>query len=198
MKKIASILLSGCGILDGSNPYEVVLFSELLESYNFEVVFASLSKYQLNTVNHLTLKQQKSSKRNILFESARISNGKIFNLKDLSPKLPSVCILVGGQGIIKNFIDIEGNPLKEVRRFITEFHKNQGVIIAVSLGVSLLSSIFKEYNFDFDLLNIKSGNYLVNKEKRFIVSPGSIATSSLSILRKEFESDVKEALDIFP
>ena len=194
MKKIASILLSGCGILDGSNPYEVVLFSELLESYNFEVVFASLSKYQLNTVNHLTLKQQKSSKRNILFESARISNGKIFNLKDLSPKLPSVCILVGGQGIIKNFIDIEGNPLKEVRRFITEFHKNQGVIIAVSLGVSLLSSIFKEYNFDFDLLNIKSGNYLVNKEKRFIVSPGSIATSSLSILRKEFESDVKEAL----
>lgn len=196
MKNIALILLSGCGTLDGSNPFETVLFSELLESYNFEVIFASLSRFQFNTVNHLSLKQQKSSKRNMLFESARISNGKIFDLKDLSPKLPKACILVGGQGVIKNFIDNKGNPLKDVSKFLREFHNNQGVIIAVSLGVSLLSSSFKEYNFDFDLLQMKSGTYLVNKDKGFIVSPGSIASSSLSILRKEFENDVREAVDL--
>ena len=121
-----------------------------------------------------------------------IKRGKIFQLKELSPKLVNGVVIPGGQGPIKNFFtkfgSLNSKPKKEISAFLREHHEHKGVIVALSLAVPLISSVFKEYDFGFDLLNVRSECCLVNSDLRFIVSPASISASGLTALNKEIEN----------
>ncbi|MFB3852014.1 MAG: hypothetical protein ACE14Q_08865 [Acidobacteriota bacterium] len=174
MKKNAGILLSGCGSLTGSDPFEVAFLSSALESENFEITYLTISS------------------KSILKKSSEISRGKLFSLKEITPKILDVLAIPGGQGVLWNLLSNNGEPKKEVKEFLREIHLRKGIIVALSLGVTLLSRCFKEYDFDFDLLRLKSGSYLVNSELNFIISPGTITSGAPLILKKEIESVVKE------
>jgi enhancing lycopene biosynthesis protein 2 len=180
MKKKAGILLSGCGSITGSDPFEVAFLSSSLEKSNFETVYLSIS-----------------SKR-ILKKSSEISKGKLFSLNEISPKIIDVLAIPGGQGVVFNLLSRSGEPKKEIKRFLREIHLRKGIIVALSLGTTLLSRTFSEYNFNFDLLKLKSGNYLENKELNFIVAPATIAAHSVSALSKEIDSVVKEIEQLIP
>jgi enhancing lycopene biosynthesis protein 2 len=195
LKNRSVILLSGCGNLDGSDPFETALSHLALEKGGFEVVYAAPSGNMLHSVNHLNGEVGRQKKA-ILEESARLSRGKIFELKELSPKLCDAVIIPGGQGVLKNFFDrfgkMDAKPKSEVSDFLRGHHENKGVIVTLSLSVSLMSAVFPEYEFDFDLLQVKSGCVLVNEKLRFISAPASILTSNLLILQKEIENVVGE------
>jgi len=196
MKHRVLILLSGCGNLDGSDPFESVFCHYWLEKNNCEVIYAAPSGYQFHSVDHLTGNEIPRTKRSIIRESARAARGKLFPLKELSPKLVDGVVIPGGQGLIKNFFtkfgSLNSKPKKEISAFLREHHQNKGVIAALSLAVPLISSVFKEYDFGFDLLNVKPGCCLVNSDLRFIVSPASISGSSLTALNKETENIIRE------
>lgn len=177
-KNRSLIILSGCGSLTGSDPYETVLLSYELELTGFEVIYATLSS------------------KSLLEESAKLSKGKLFKLKEISPQLPKVVFILGGQGIVKNFLDKNFNPKPEIKSFLQQFHKTGNPIVSFSLGVSLISRVFMEYDFDFDLLNLPSGKYLVGKDNKFIISPATMNNPSLPTLKTEIENVVKEVLSI--
>jgi len=74
------VLLSGCGVYDGSEIHEAVLTLLALDRAGAEIICMAPDIDQFDVVNHLTGKTQ-HEKRSVLAESARIARGNIRNLK---------------------------------------------------------------------------------------------------------------------
>lgn len=100
MKK-AAIVLSGCGVYDGSEIHEAVIALMCLQSRNFEVDFYAPNISQYHTVNHLNGKEETPS-RSVLEESARIARGAISDLSEFSAEKYDVLAFPGGFGAAKN------------------------------------------------------------------------------------------------
>lgn len=98
------VLLSGCGVLDGSEIHEAVITLLALDRAGAEVVCMAPDIDQYHVVNHLT-KEVTGEKRNVLVESARIARGVISNLEDVRAAELDGLILPGGFGAAKNLSD---------------------------------------------------------------------------------------------
>ncbi|WGL98031.1 isoprenoid biosynthesis glyoxalase ElbB [Arsenophonus sp. aPb] len=100
MKPIA-VILSGCGVLDGSEIHESVLTMLSLSQNSVEMCFLAPDREQLDVINHINGKE-KQEKRNIMVESSRISRGKIAPLASADANKFSAVIIPGGFGVAKN------------------------------------------------------------------------------------------------
>ena len=78
-RKVA-IVLSGCGVFDGSEIHEAVAVLMSVEREGAEPVFFAPDKPQASVVNHKTGSESAGESRNVLVESARIARGKVFPL----------------------------------------------------------------------------------------------------------------------
>jgi enhancing lycopene biosynthesis protein 2 len=103
MKKIG-ILLSGCGVKDGSEIHEAVLTLFFVEQKGAMAVFMAPDIEQSGVINHLT-GEKTVEKRNVLVESARIARGNIQNIKNISASDIDGLILPGGFGAVCNLSD---------------------------------------------------------------------------------------------
>lgn len=73
MKKVG-VVLSGCGVYDGSEIHETVLTLLALSRQGADVICFAPDKTQADVVNHLTGEPMAES-RNVLIEAARIVRG---------------------------------------------------------------------------------------------------------------------------
>ena len=78
------VLLSGCGVYDGSEVQESVLALLVLSQNNMEYLCLSPNINQHHVVNHISGKEISES-RDVMRESSRISRGKITSIKDTTP-----------------------------------------------------------------------------------------------------------------
>lgn len=101
MKKKVGVLLSGCGVYDGSEIHEAVLTLLFLDQQGVESVCMAPDIPQAHVINHLTQAEMKET-RNVLVESARLSRGEIKNLKDIKSSDLDALIIPGGFGAVKN------------------------------------------------------------------------------------------------
>lgn len=99
-KKIA-VVLSGCGVLDGSEIHEAVmtLYAITLSGSSYEIFAPDVNQHHV--VNHLNGSEVDQT-RNVLVESARIARGKIKPLGDFSSDVFDAIIFPGGFGVAKN------------------------------------------------------------------------------------------------
>jgi len=74
MKKKIGVVLSGCGVYDGSEIHEAVFTLLAIDRNNAEAVCMA-PDIELDEVNHLA-GSPTGAKRNVLVESARIARGK--------------------------------------------------------------------------------------------------------------------------
>ena len=118
------VLLSGCGVYDGSEIHEAVITLLALDRAGAQAVCMAPDVDQRDVVNHITVEPM-NEKRNVLVESARIARGEIRNLKDVSAGDLDGLIIPGGFGAAKNLSDFavagpkaEVNP--EVGRLLDE------------------------------------------------------------------------------
>ena len=133
MKKIA-VVLSGCGVYDGSEIHESVI--TLLEIKKNGAGYACFApdKEQLHVVNHLTGEEMEGP-RNVLVESARIARGDIKPLRGLNAADFDGIIFPGGFGAAKNLSTWgvkgpEGEIDGDVKRVINDAVKG-GVPVAL-------------------------------------------------------------------
>lgn len=123
----AAVVLSGCGVYDGSEIHEAVsVLIHLSRSGAAAQCFAP-DMPQMHVVNHLTGKPAPSESRNVLIESARIARGKIRPLSALHAKDFDCVIFPGGFGAAKNLCDfaVRGADMSvdpEIARTVKEFH----------------------------------------------------------------------------
>jgi enhancing lycopene biosynthesis protein 2 len=104
MAKCVGVLLSGCGVFDGTEIHEAVLTLLALDRSGAEIVCAAPDVRQHHVVNHIS-SEEMSESRNVLIESARIARGNIIDLKNLTAEMIDALIIPGGFGAAKNLSD---------------------------------------------------------------------------------------------
>ncbi|MFI4955902.1 MAG: isoprenoid biosynthesis glyoxalase ElbB [Gammaproteobacteria bacterium] len=103
MKKCA-VLLSGCGVYDGSEIHEAVCTLLALDKAGVAYQCVAPDIEQHHVINHLTGEEMPETRR-VLVEAARIARGNIKSLKDVDPASFDALILPGGFGAAKNLSD---------------------------------------------------------------------------------------------
>ena len=104
MKKIA-VILSGCGVFDGSEIQESVITLLEIEQQGASYQCFAPNIEQLHVVNHLTGEVASGETRNVLVESARIARGNIQDVTKINVNDFDAIILPGGFGAAKNLSD---------------------------------------------------------------------------------------------
>jgi enhancing lycopene biosynthesis protein 2 len=104
MSKKVGVLLSGCGVFDGTEIHESVLTLLFLDRAGAEAQCMAPDMDQYHVINHLT-HQETTEKRNVLVESARIARGNIRDVAQVSATELDALILPGGFGAAKNLSD---------------------------------------------------------------------------------------------
>ena len=144
MKKFA-VILSGCGVYDGSEIHEATLTLYALSKNEVDYECFAPDKEQHHVINHIT-GEEMPEKRNVLIESARIARGKIRPLTEYKSSDFDGIILPGGFGAAKNLSDyaFKGADMQvdtELTRVIKETHTANKVICALCIAPTILAKV---------------------------------------------------------
>ncbi|XP_068182315.1 glutamine amidotransferase-like class 1 domain-containing protein 3, mitochondrial [Antennarius striatus] len=127
MVKRVAVILSGCGVYDGTEIHEASAILVHLSRAGAKVQMFALNADQMHVVNHCEGKPTEGN-RNILQESARIARGDVTDLAKLEVSEFDAVIMPGGFGVAKNLSnwvvknkDFTIEP--QVEKLITAFHK---------------------------------------------------------------------------
>lgn len=147
MAKKVGVLLSGCGVFDGSEIHEAVLTLLFLDKNGAEAVCMA-PDMEFQVVNHLT-QSQTNEKRNVLVESARIARGNILNIKNVKASDIDALIIPGGFGAAKNLSDFatkgaDSKAHPEVNRLIRELAAAQKPIGAICIAPATLTRVLSD------------------------------------------------------
>ncbi|MGO2345058.1 MAG: isoprenoid biosynthesis glyoxalase ElbB [Providencia sp.] len=128
MKSIA-VILSGCGVFDGSEIHETVLTMLALSKSNVEIHFFAPDEAQSTVINHIS-GELKTEKRNQMEESARITRGKIAALSYADASKLDALIIPGGFGVAKNLCDfaVKGSECeinKDLLSLVQQMHQQK-------------------------------------------------------------------------
>lgn len=104
MKKIG-VLLSGCGVYDGSEIHEAVITLLAIDRAGAEAVCMAPDMDQVQVVNHFSGQTEEREQRNVLVEAARIARGKIVDIATVQIHEIDALVLPGGYGAAKNLSD---------------------------------------------------------------------------------------------
>lgn len=146
MKRVG-VILSGCGVNDGSEIHEVVLTLLALDRAGAEAVCFAPDKPQLHVINHLT-GQEADEQRNVLVEAARVTRGRIQPLSQAHADNLDAIIVPGGFGAAKNLSDLalkgaecEVDP--DLARLTQRMHQQQKPLGFLCIAPALLPKILE-------------------------------------------------------
>jgi enhancing lycopene biosynthesis protein 2 len=148
MKKVG-VVLSGCGVMDGSEIHESVLTLLAIDRASAEAVCMAPNIKQLHVVNHLTNNPEEGEVRNVLNESARIARGKIQDIAHVKIDEIDAVIFPGGFGAAKNLSTFanegekcEVNP--DVEKLVKAMHAAGKPIGFICIAPAICAKIFGE------------------------------------------------------
>ncbi len=208
MKKIG-VILSGCGVYDGTEIHEAVLTLLSLDKAQAEAVCFAPDIPQRHVVNHLTGEVSENETRNVLIESARIARGSIRNLRDIDTMILDGLIIPGGFGAAKNLSDyaVAGakcEVLPEVADAIMRFRQSGkpigflciAPVIAAKLfgpdGVEVTVGSDPETAEDIEAMGAK---HVAAPVEEIIVSPGAKIVTTPAYMLNVGISDVAKGID---
>ena len=105
-KKVA-VVLSGCGVFDGTEIHESVLTLLAIEEEGASWHCFAPNVEQMHVIDHFTGNVEEGETRNVFVESARISRGadKLSELAEYDPAEFDAIVFPGGFGGAKNLSD---------------------------------------------------------------------------------------------
>jgi len=144
MKKKIGVILSGCGVYDGSEIHEAVFTLLAIDANGAEAVCMA-PDMALAEVNHLS-GEATGATRNVLVESARIARGKIRNIAEVTAGDLDAVILPGGFGAAKNLCDfaLKGAAASiqpEVARLLKEMAAAKKPIGAICIAPVVVAAL---------------------------------------------------------
>jgi enhancing lycopene biosynthesis protein 2 len=218
MAKKIGVVLSGCGVMDGSEIHEAVLTLLAIDRAGAEAVCMAPNIRQHHVMNHLTGEEMKSEVRNVLLESARIARGKIRDIASVKAGDIDALIFPGGFGAAKNLCDyaFKGpdcsvNP--DVARLATEVHtagKPIGVVcIAPVIAAKLLGTEHPQITIGTDKNTAKDiermgakhvacpvREFVVDKPRKLVSTPAYMLANSIKEAAEGIEKLVKTVIDL--
>lgn len=216
MKKIG-VVLSGCGVYDGSEIHEAVLTLLAIDRQGCEAVCMA-PDVELSVIDHLT-SQETGEKRSVLVESARIARGKIRNITDVSAADLDAILFPGGFGAAKNLCDFafKGsaaavNP--EVARLLKEMASAKKPIGAVCIAPALIAAVLGREFSPTVTIGTDSGTaaeinktgathqdcpvteLVVDVENRLVTSPAYMLATRISEVAEGIDKCVSEVVKL--
>jgi enhancing lycopene biosynthesis protein 2 len=154
MKKIG-ILLSGCGVYDGSEIQETVLAMLAIQEVGAEYFCISIDKNQHHVINHLNGTEMAET-RNMMIESARIARGNVKNINEVEIRDFDALVIPGGFGNAKNlsswaFDGPKGTILPEVKLLIVNCINAGRPIAALCVSPILIAKAMEDSGFQVEL-----------------------------------------------
>jgi enhancing lycopene biosynthesis protein 2 len=95
------VVLSGCGVFDGSEIHEAVSILVALDKRKAQIICMAPNVAQSDTINHTT-KKPDSQNRRVLEEAARIARGNIRDMATVRAEEIDALVFPGGYGAVKN------------------------------------------------------------------------------------------------
>lgn len=140
------VLLSGCGVYDGTEIHEAVITLLALDRAGAEILCMAPNVDQSHVINHLTGEVVAGERRNVLVEAARIARGKIRDLATVRAEELDALILPGGFGAAKNLCDfaLKGSECTvhpEVARLLQAVHAAGKPIGAICIAPALVAKL---------------------------------------------------------
>jgi enhancing lycopene biosynthesis protein 2 len=183
MPKIG-VILSGCGVFDGTEVTEAVMTMYFLEKKGADIVYMAPDIQQYHVVNHLNGELSEGGGRNVLEEAARIVRGNIKNMKDINIDELDALVIPGGFGAAKNLTSyaIDGNNCKvnqDVKDAVKKIIEAKKPLAAICIAPVLVAKALEG-------TGIKSKLTIGNDEK--------VAGSIKSFGATHVECPVKEAV----
>lgn len=218
MKKIA-VILSGCGVFDGSEIHEAVLTLLALDQHNTEVSLFAPNIPQHHVINHLTGEESKES-RNVLVESARIARGKISDINDLNVEDFDAMVFPGGFGVAKNLSDFAFKGADclvhpAVSRVIEDGLKTTLPMAFICIAPSILAKVAAGLELSPSLTigsddqtaqqierigarhqNCPASDYVIDKELKLITTPAYMLGQRISEVGEGIERAIAALLDL--
>ncbi|KAM9253173.1 glutamine amidotransferase-like class 1 domain-containing protein 3, mitochondrial isoform 2-T2 [Dugong dugon] len=99
-----AVVLSGCGVYDGTEIHEASAILVHLSRGGADVQIFAPDTSQMHVVDHTKGQPSEGDTRNVLTESARIARGKIADLAQLRAADHDAAIFPGGFGAAKNLL----------------------------------------------------------------------------------------------
>ena len=142
------VILSGCGVYDGSEVQESVLVLLALDRLGATAVCFAPNVDQESVVNHRTGKPE-AARRNALDESARIARGKVQDVGKARAADLDALILPGGFGAAKNlcnFASAGAHAKVEpgVARLVRDMHKAKKPIAALCIAPTVVAAALRD------------------------------------------------------
>jgi enhancing lycopene biosynthesis protein 2 len=204
MTKRIGVILSGCGVYDGSEIHEAVITLLAIDRAGAEAVCMAPNIPQMHVINHLAGEPATGESRNVLIESARIARGNIKDLATVQITDIDALILPGGFGAAKNLCDfaVKGSDCTvnaDVARLIKEMHAAKKPIAAVCIAPAVLSKVLGSAKVAHQLtigtdkataealqkmgtahIQCPVREFVVDRENRLISSPAYMLAGSIS------------------
>jgi enhancing lycopene biosynthesis protein 2 len=211
-------MLSGCGVMDGSEIHEAVLTLLAIDRAGAEAICMAPNVSQRHIINHLTNEESKGETRNVLVESARIARGKIRDVAGVKANDMDALIFPGGFGAAKNLCDYafsgpdcSVNP--EVGRLAADVHRAGkpigAVCIAPVIAARLLGSEHPQITIGTDKNTAKDiekmgakhisctvTDFVVDKERKLVSTPAYMLANSIKEAAVGIEKLVKAVIDL--
>jgi enhancing lycopene biosynthesis protein 2 len=217
VKKKIGLVLSGCGVRDGSEIHEAVLALLAIDRNGAEAVCMA-PDMELSEVNHLTMKET-GAKRNVLVESARIARGTIRNIKDVRAADLDAIILPGGFGAVTNLCDFAAKGADaaiqpDVARLVREMAAAKKPIGAICIAPALIATLLgKEYAPSVTIgsdagtaaainqtgskhVDCPVTEFVLDKEHKIVSTPAYMLATRISESATGIEKTVQAVLDL--
>jgi|SRR3989338_941699 len=151
------VVLSGCGVFDGTEIHESVLTLLALSKRGAEAVCMAPDIDQAHVINHVT-QQEMKEKRNVLVESARIARGQIRDIRDVKAQDLDALIFPGGYGAAKNlstfaFDGVQCKVNADVEKLVREMHKQGKPTGFICIAPAIAAKIFEHMGIQLTIGN---------------------------------------------
>jgi len=217
MKKKIGVVLSGCGVYDGSEIHEAVLTLLAIDRNGAEAVCMA-PDMELVEVDHLA-GQPTGTKRNVLIESARIARGKITDIAKVKAADLDAIIFPGGFGAAKNLCDFavkgaDASVQPEVARLLKEMAAAKKPIGAICIAPALIAAVLgKEYAPEVTIgndagtaaainatgsvhQNCPVRELVIDSKNRIVTTPAYMLAGCISEAAEGIEKAVKAVIDL--
>jgi enhancing lycopene biosynthesis protein 2 len=214
MKKIA-VILSGCGVSDGSEIHEATLALLAIRQAGCDYSVFAPDKEQTEVVNHYTGAKTKE-KRNILAESARISRRKALPLSELHLEQFDALVFPGGYGVAKNLSDFaykgeKYSVIPEIKKILLSANEMKKPIGAMCISPVLLAKVFEGCTITLGAVNDASeavekngakhvvtthGETVVDEKYKLVSTPAYMLEANIEQIAEGADNLIKELLKL--
>ena len=213
------VILSGCGVYDGSEIHEAVITLLALDRAGATVVMMAPDMEQV-VVNHLTGEPVEGASRNVLEESARIARGNISDIAKIKATDIDALFIPGGFGAAKNLCDFafKGPDCQvhpEVARLIRDIVAAKKPLAAVCIAPALVAKVLGNDKLAHQLtigtdegtanalssmgathVSCPVSEFVIDKDNKIITSPAYMLAGSIKEAAEGIEKTVNAVMEM--